>query len=47
VDFAGDLKKAFELWDAIYAGVRDGGSAVPEAQRKMWGETDEWLAGRR
>jgi hypothetical protein len=46
VDFAGDLKKAFELWDAIYEGVRSG-SALPEATRKMWAETDEWLAARR
>ncbi|KAH7067400.1 temperature dependent protein affecting M2 dsRNA replication-domain-containing protein [Paraphoma chrysanthemicola] len=47
VDFAGDLKTAFELWDAIYEGVKSGGSAVPEASKKLWNETNEWLAARR
>jgi hypothetical protein len=45
-DFSGDLKKAFELWDAIYEGVK-GGSNVPEATRKLWTETNDWLAARR
>jgi hypothetical protein len=47
VDFAGDLKKAFELWDALYEGVKNGGKEIPEQSRKLWGETDEWLAARR
>lgn len=47
IDFAGDLKTAFELWDAIYEGVKSGGGAVPEASRKLWTETNEWLAARR
>jgi hypothetical protein len=47
VDFSGDLKKAFELWDAIYEGVKGAGSAIPEANRRLWTETNEWLAARR
>jgi hypothetical protein len=47
IDFAGDLKTAFGLWDAIYEGVKNGGSAMPEATKKLWNETNEWLAARR
>ncbi|KAL5115557.1 hypothetical protein ACEQ8H_006533 [Pleosporales sp. CAS-2024a] len=47
IDFPGDLRKAFELWDAIYDCVKNGGSAVPEASKKLWAETNEWLAARR
>jgi hypothetical protein len=46
VDFAGDLVKAFGLWDAIYEAVKDA-SGVPEATRKLWNETNDWLAARR
>ena len=47
IDFSGDLQIAFELWDAIFDGVKNGGSAVPEASKKLWTETNEWLAARR
>lgn len=47
IDFAGDLNTAFELWDAIYEGVKSGSGAIPEASRKLWTETNEWLAARR
>jgi hypothetical protein len=47
VDFAGDLKTAFELWSAIFAGVKDSGSSVPESSKKVWNETNEWLSARR
>lgn len=47
VDFSGDLKTAFELWDAIYDGVKNGGPAVSEANKKLWEETNGWLAARR
>jgi hypothetical protein len=46
-DFSGDLNTAFDLWDAIAQGVKNGGSAVPEAIKKLWSETNEWLAVRR
>jgi hypothetical protein len=46
VDFKGDLKKAFELWDALYEGVKTG-NAVSEQTKKVWKETDEWLGERR
>ncbi|KAH8725801.1 temperature dependent protein affecting M2 dsRNA replication-domain-containing protein [Phaeosphaeriaceae sp. PMI808] len=47
LDFSGDLKTAFELWDAVYEGVQSAGNAVTEANKKSWTETNEWLAARR
>lgn len=49
IDFSGDLQTAFELWDAVFDGVKNngGGGAVPEATKKLWTETNEWLAARR
>ncbi|KAF1937930.1 hypothetical protein EJ02DRAFT_40233 [Clathrospora elynae] len=38
LDIAGDLKRAFELWDAIYG-------AIPDSAR--WKDTNDWLAARR
>ncbi|KAJ4362352.1 hypothetical protein N0V83_010445 [Neocucurbitaria cava] len=49
IDFSGDLQTAFELWDAVFDGVKNngGGGAVPETTKKLWTETNEWLAARR
>lgn len=47
VDFKGDLRTAFGLWDAVYEGIKNGGNAVPESTKKLWAETNEWLAARR
>ncbi|KAL9073520.1 MAG: hypothetical protein Q9157_004725 [Trypethelium eluteriae] len=45
IDYPGDLEKAFKIWDAVYAAVKDSGDLVKE--RKYWRETDEWLTQRR
>ena len=37
-----DLKKAFQLWDAVYAGVKAAGDLFKE--RRLFDETDKWLA---
>lgn len=43
-----DLKSAFSLWDAIYAGVKSSNnSTIPEATKQLWAETDSWLSERR
>lgn len=47
LEFAGDLNIAFALWDAIFEGVNSGGNVVPESTKKLWNETNEWLAARR
>lgn len=47
LDFSGDLETAFELWDAVHEGVKNGGSAIPESTKKLWSETNEWLTARR
>lgn len=46
-NFPGDLSTAFEIWDAIFQGVKNGGNAIPEATKKLWSETNEWLSARR
>ena len=40
-DYAGDLDKAFALWDAVYAGVVEAGDLVKE--RAVFDEADAWL----
>ncbi|KAI8932015.1 hypothetical protein NX059_010909 [Plenodomus lindquistii] len=47
IDFPGDLKTAFQIWDAVYDGVKNGGNAVSAANKKLWSETNDWLAARR
>ncbi|KAH9877912.1 hypothetical protein J1614_003129 [Plenodomus biglobosus] len=47
IDFTGDLRTAFQIWDAVYDGVKNGGNAISAANKKLWSETDEWLAARR
>lgn len=47
LDLVGDLQMANELWDAIYDGVKNSGSAVSESEKKQWAEANEWLAARR
>jgi hypothetical protein len=47
VNLPADLEIAFELWEAICRGVTNGGSAVPEANKKLWRDTDSWLQARR
>lgn len=46
-NFAGDLKTAFELWDAVYDGVKSSGNLLREQEKKQFNEANEWLAGRR
>jgi hypothetical protein len=43
--FTKDLKTAFMLWDAIYAGITS--DAIPDATQQLWKETDQWLSARR
>ncbi|KAI9667560.1 MAG: hypothetical protein M1821_000376 [Bathelium mastoideum] len=45
IDYAADLDRAFKIWDAVYAAVKDSGDLVKE--KKFWRNTDEWLAQRR
>lgn len=47
IDFPGDLKTAFEIWDAVYDGVTHGGSVLSEGSIHFWSETNTWLAARR
>lgn len=47
VDLKADLNVAFELWDAVCEGVASAQGVLPEASKKVWVETAEWLAARR
>jgi len=47
VNFSHDLYKAFDLWGAIFEGVTDVNSPMPDSTKKFWKETNEWLATRR
>jgi len=47
IDFPGDLRTAFEIWDAVYDGVKNSGNAIPAAHKKLWSETNDWLTARR
>lgn len=40
-NYEGDLKKAFQLWDAVYAGIKAAGDLFKD--RKLFDETDKWL----
>ncbi|KAL8815851.1 MAG: hypothetical protein Q9223_005053 [Gallowayella weberi] len=47
-DVRASLQCAFQLWDAVYKGVRlakEGGEDIKEFE--MWDEVDQWLASRR
>lgn len=46
-NFAGDLKTAFELWDAVYEGVKSSGNLIKESEKRQWNDANEWLAPRR
>jgi hypothetical protein len=46
-NFVGDLKTAFELWDAVFEGVKSSGTLLKDGEKKTWAEANEWLAGRR
>ncbi|KAF2009073.1 hypothetical protein BU24DRAFT_90435 [Aaosphaeria arxii CBS 175.79] len=46
-DFDNDLKLAFDLWDAVFQGVKTSGNLVKESEKKQWSEADEWLASMR
>jgi hypothetical protein len=41
LDLEGDIDKAFALWDAVYAGVKEAGDLVKD--RRVFDETDKWL----
>jgi hypothetical protein len=46
IDFSGDLKMAFGLWDAIYEGVKSGGSAMSESNKAIkWLQWSEVVQG--
>lgn len=47
IDFPGDLRTAFDIWDAVYNGVNNSGNAISAANKKLWSETNDWLAARR
>jgi len=49
LDFAGDLERAFKLWDALFAGLK-----IAEKQglstgksKEEWEGVNEWVQGRR
>jgi hypothetical protein len=45
LDFKGDLEKAFNLWDAVFAGVKEATDDMiggPE-ERKIWQEVDDFV----
>ncbi|EAW13089.1 MKT1 family protein [Aspergillus clavatus NRRL 1] len=43
--FAGNLDKAFKLWDAVYKGTQNAGRDFKDAQQ--WKDANNWLAERR
>lgn len=44
-DYAGDIDRAFYLWDAVYKGIQVAGDMFPE--RQVFDEANTWLAGLR
>ncbi|KAL2048106.1 hypothetical protein N7G274_000017 [Stereocaulon virgatum] len=44
-DFSGSLDDAFQVWDALYKGVKAAGNKVKD--RQMWDEVNEWLSERK
>ncbi|KAF3037246.1 hypothetical protein E8E12_006634 [Didymella heteroderae] len=47
VDFEHDLRTAFSLWDAIFAGVKGSGNKISQQNKTLWIETNDWLKERR
>lgn len=47
IDFNHDLRTAFALWDAVYAGVKASGSNISPQNKTLWTETNDWLRERR
>ncbi|KAF9700807.1 hypothetical protein EKO04_002054 [Ascochyta lentis] len=47
IDFDRDLRTAFALWDAVYAGVKASGSNISQQNKTLWTETNDWLRQRR
>jgi hypothetical protein len=43
-DFEGDLDKAFRLWDAVYAGVKEAGNLIDGEDRQVFDEANKWVA---
>jgi hypothetical protein len=41
-DYAADIDKAFQLWDAVYAGVKASGNQIKD--RKSFEEANDWLS---
>lgn len=47
INFDHDLRTAFALWDAIYAGVKASGSNISQQNKTFWNDTNDWLRERR
>lgn len=47
IDFKHDLRTAFDLWDAVFAGVKASGTKISQQNKTLWTETNEWLQARR
>ena len=47
MNFDHDLRTAFALWDAIYAGVKASGSNISQQNKMFWNDTNDWLRERR
>ncbi|KAJ4355560.1 uncharacterized protein N0V89_003578 [Didymosphaeria variabile] len=47
LDLIGDLQTAGQLWDAVYDGVKNSGSALKESEKRQWAEANDWLIVRR
>jgi len=49
LDFKGDLEKAFDLWDAVAAGVKVASDDMlgDKGERKIWEEVDEFVQAHR
>lgn len=47
IDFQYDLRSAFALWDAVFAGVKASGTKISQQNKTLWTETNDWLRERR
>ncbi|KAH6642344.1 temperature dependent protein affecting M2 dsRNA replication-domain-containing protein [Boeremia exigua] len=47
IDFQHDLRTAFALWDAVFAGVKASGTKISQQNKTLWTETNDWLRQRR
>lgn len=45
--FEHDLRTAFSLWDAVFAGVKGSGNKISQQNKTLWTETNDWLQERR